>query len=256
MAELMMVNPSRRRKVGRTAKQRAATRKLVALNRRKRRRPTARRPVKRRRTTARRTNPIRCKRRSPARRLISTVRKRRYKRNPSPRGMVNSTLIPAAVAGLGAVSLDVLWGFAPLPATLKTGPLRHLVKGAGAIALGWAAGMVVNKRTAGQLATGALTVVMYSAIRELTAKFLPSVPLGYYSAGASAGTMSEYTPGVGEYTQNMGAYIGGEGTSPYLAADPLSQPFAGPSAATVSYAEGMRAGAALENEQNMGNYYD
>ena len=248
MAELMLVNPRKRRKSRkpRTAAQRAATRKLVAGNKRRRNPAPARRKVsaiKRRRT--------------PARSVVA--RKRRYKRNPNGRGMagiVNTTLIPAAVAASGALSLDVLWNFLPLPETLKTGPLRHIAKGAGAIGLGWLAGMVVNKKTAGQLATGALTVVTYNAMREMMARFMPAVNMGYYSAGMPAGSMGAYV-GMGEYVggPGMGAYIGGGGTSPYLAADTLSEPFAGPSAAQVDYAKGVKVGAALESEQNMGSYY-
>ena len=248
MAELMLVNPRKRRKSRkpRTAAQRAATRKLVAGNKRRRNPAPARRKVsaiKRRRT--------------PARSVVA--RKRRYKRNPNGRGMagiVNTTLIPAAVAASGALSLDVLWNFLPLPETLKTGPLRHIAKGAGAIGLGWLAGMVVNKKTAGQLATGALTVVTYTAMREMMARFMPAVNMGYYSAGMPAGSMGAYV-GMGEYVggPGMGAYIGGGGTSPYLAADTLSEPFAGPSAAQVDYAKGVKVGAALESEQNMGSYY-
>ena len=250
MAELMLVNPRKRRKA-RTAKQKAATRRLVAGNR-KRRAPARRKSVARRISTI--------KRRAPARRALTTARKRRYKRNPNGRGMagiVNTTLIPAAVAATGALSLDVLWNFLPLPETLKTGPLRHIAKGAGAIGLGWLAGMVVNKKTAGQLATGALTVVTYNAMREMMARFMPAVNMGYYSAGMPAGSMGAYV-GMGEYVggPGMGAYIGGGGgTTPYLAADTLSEPFAGPSAAQVDYAKGVKVGATLESENNMGNYY-
>jgi hypothetical protein len=254
MAELMLVNPRKRRKSRkpRSAAQRAATRKLVARNKRRRN------PAPARRRAASRTSVVK-RRRTPARSVVA--RKRRYKRNPNGRGMagiVNTTLIPAAVAATGALSLDVLWNFLPLPVALKTGPLRHIAKGAGAIGLGWLAGMVVNKKTAGQLATGALTVVTYNAMREMMARFMPAVNMGYYSAGMPAGEMGAYV-GMGEYVGNgnngMGAYIGGGGTSPYLAADTLSEPFAGPSAAQVDYAKGVKVGAALETEQNMGSYY-
>ncbi len=253
MAELMLVNPRKRRKSrkSRSPAQRAATRKLVARNKRK----SNPAPARRRRSVS-----VVKRRRTPARRVTAAARKRRYKRNPARRGItgiVNSTLIPAAVAASGAVSLDILWNFLPLPETLKTGPLRHIAKGAGAIGLGLLAGMVVNKKTAGQLATGALTVVTYNAMREMMARFMPTVNMGYYSAGMTAGTMGAYVDnGMGAYVDNgMGAYIGGPATSPYLAKDSLSEPFAGPSAAQVDYAKGVQVGATLESEQNMGAYY-
>jgi len=233
MAEIMLVNPRKRRRVVRkkaTARRAPARRKVV-----KRNPSTARRRAVRRAVTAS----------SPAR---SIVRKRRYKRNPTARGIVESTLKPAAVAAVGALSLDVLWGFAPVPDMLKTGPFRHVAKGIGALGLGYVAGMVVNKRMAAQMATGAMTVVMHDAFKEVAARVMPGVPLGYYSAGYPAGAM-------GAYVDGMGAYVGGDAPSPYLATDNLSTPFAGPSAAKAAFSKGVTAGANLENEQNMGNWY-
>lgn len=247
MAELMLVNPRKRRKA-RSPAQKRATARLVSRNRKRRKNPAPRRAVARRSVSA-------VKRRSPARRVVAAARKRRYRRNPSGRGIVNTALIPAAVAATGALSLDVLWNFLPLPEALKTGPLRHVAKGAGAIGLGWLAGKVVNKKVAGQLATGALTVVTYNAMREMMARFMPNVNMGYYSAGMNAGVGAYVDNGLGAYVNGVGAYIGGPVTSPYLAADTLSEPFAGPSAAQVDYAKGVQVGASLESEQNMGQYF-
>ncbi len=240
MAEIMLVNPRARARKRRTPAQKAATRKMVAAN--KRRKSPARRTYA--------TNPAPARRRavarpSPAR---SIVRKRRFKRNPTARGIIESTLKPAAVAAVGALSLDVLWGFAPVPEMLKTGPFRHVAKGIGALGLGYIAGMVVDKRMAAQMATGAMTVVMHDAFKEVAARVMPGVPLGYYSAGYPAGAM-------GAYVDGMGAYVGGDAPSPYLSKDNLSQPFAGPSAANVAFSKGVTAGANLETEQNMGNWY-
>jgi len=231
MAELMLVNPRKRRKA-RSPAQRAATRKLVARNRKRKRNPA-------RHTTVARVAPVRRKRRAVARR---PVRRRRIRRNPSARGIINTTLIPAAVAGAGALSLDVLWGFVPVPATLKTGPFRHVIKGAGAIGMGYLAGMVVNKKTAGQLATGALTVVMYNAMREMAARFMPNVPFGYVSSGMPVG---EYVSG------GMGEYVAGD-TNPYLA-NSLTEPFAAPSAVDLAYKTGYNS--ALESEGNTAPTY-
>lgn len=243
MAELMLVNPRKRRTTGRkkarTPAQKAATRRLVALNKKRsspRRKPrTATTPVRRRRRAA------------PA----VARRVRRYKRNPAGRGVVNTTLIPAAIAASGALGLDILWGFAPVPANLKAGPLRHVVKGAGAIGMGWLAGKVVSKRAALQLTGGALTVIMHDAAKELVQKFMPQLSLGYYSAGQPVG---EY---MGEYTDNgMGEYMPGN-VSEYLSNNNLSTPFAGPSATEVAYAEGAASNSVsgLESEHNSPAYY-
>ncbi|NIT36970.1 MAG: hypothetical protein GTN49_10815, partial [candidate division Zixibacteria bacterium] len=111
------------------------------------------------------------------------------------RGIINQLVMPAATAGAGALALDVLWGFVPVPTEIKTGPMRHVAKGLGAVVLGQLVGMVANKRTGDTMAMGALTVVFHSAFREMTAQFMPNVPLGYYSAGANAG----YDPQLGYY---------------------------------------------------------
>jgi len=242
MAELMLVNPRKRRstrKKPRTAAQRAATRRLVAANKR-RSTPKRRTPAKRRAMPARRR-----------RAASSTVhRARRYKRNPSARGIVNSTLLPAATGASGALALDILWGFVPIPETLKAGPLRYVVKGAGALGMGWLAGKVVKKSTAGQLASGALTVIMHDAMRDMMAKFMPGVGLGYYSAGYPVGEMGEYVDG------GMGEYVGGDSAGSYLAPDMLTEPFSGQSAAEDAFQRGVAESATTETENNMGGYYN
>lgn len=114
------------------------------------------------------------------------------------RNIVNNLVMPAATAGAGALALDVLWGFVPVPDTIKTGPMRHVAKGLGAVVLGQLVGMVATRRTGDTMAMGALTVVFHSAFREMTAQFMPNIPLGYYSAGANAG----YDPQLGMYVSS------------------------------------------------------
>lgn len=185
--ELLLVNPRRRRRKA-SPKRRRTTRR--------RRNPNGIGPYAA--VARRRTAPVRRRRRNP----VTVARRRRY-RNPNGRGMnvrniVNNMVMPAATAGAGAVGLDILWGFMPLPPDLKTGPMRHLVKGIGAIVLGQITGMVVGKRLGDNMAMGALTVTFHDAFRDIIAQTMPQVPLGYYSAGASAG-----------YDPQLGYYVGG-----------------------------------------------
>ena len=139
--------------------------KLMLVNPRKRRAP-------KRRVTKRRT----------ARRTTMSRVTRRRRRNPVRRkgimGDVMGNMVPAATAATGGIALDLIWGYAPIPANLKAGPLRHVVKAAGAIGLGMLAGMVVNKDTANRFATGALTVTMHAAMRDMIGKAAPNIKLG------------------------------------------------------------------------------
>lgn len=180
MAELMLINPRKRRRK-KTAKRKT--------------------PVKRarRRTTARRVK------RNPARRQATRTR--------GMQGIINNQLIPAVTAGAGALSLDVIMGYLPLPAMFATGPVRYGVKGIGAILLGTLAGMVgVRKSTANQLAMGALTVTVHEAMKETMTRFAPGVPLGYWGAGMTAGPgfNPQYNAfdGMGMYVDSGGAGAG------------------------------------------------
>ena len=148
------------------------------------------------------------RRRNPARRV-------RYRRNQMRmRGMqtiLNQIVLPAATAGAGALALDILWGFIPIPVEMKTGPMRHVAKGIGAIALGSLAGMVTTRRTGDMMALGALTVTFHAAFREMTAQFMPQLmgpgSMGYYSAGPAAG----YDPQLGYYVASPNMMVrGGE----------------------------------------------
>ena len=121
----------------RSPKQRAATRKLVALNRgrsapakRRRRRPLAAAAPARRRTRTRTVTKYRTRR--------APIRRRAARRNPTARGIINTMVMPAVTQAGGAIALDVAMGQVQnfLPAQLATGPAKALVKGAVAITIG------------------------------------------------------------------------------------------------------------------------
>ena len=226
-----------KRRKSRTAAQRAATKKLIAFNRRGGRKA----PAKRRR----RRNPIvasSAPRRRAAYRATRTLApaRRRRRRNPVRRmtaaGMMNTIFMPAVTAAAGALALDAAWGYLPLPENVKQGPMKHLAKAAGAMALYWGAGMVVKQKTAEAMAVGALTVVAHQAAKEAIMQFMPEVGIrmaayddvnmmGYYNAGLPAGGyarqngalpahgMGLYVPNGGgannmaEYDE-MGVYVG------------------------------------------------
>jgi len=210
MAQLLLINPkvkpSQRKSKGvkkvakkrRSAAQKAATRKLVALNKSKKRGKT----VVKAKHKKRRRNPIANVTKRRKHRAVTSHRiARRHKRRSNPiaakfglGGMAKMAMSSAVAAG-GALSLDLAWGFLPLPDAVKLGPMRHVAKGAGAIALGILAGFVVKKETANALATGAMTVVMYNAARELLANVAPQIALGEY--------MSVQAPQMGEFMSEI-----------------------------------------------------
>lgn len=200
--EALLVNPRRRSRKRRTAAQKRATRKMIAANRRRARGGRRRRNLTietSAQRAARGANPRRRRRNY----YVSNPHRRRRRRNPNRRmtlqGVMNNLVVPAATAGAGAVLLDVLWGFVPVPPNIKTGPMRHVAKGIGAVTLGWLVGQVATRRMGDTMAMGALTVVFHSAFREMTAQFAPQIPLGYYSAGMPVG-----------YDPSLGIYIGPE----------------------------------------------
>lgn len=180
------------RKKRRTAAQKRATQKLVALNKRRAR---ASKAPARRRTAAgkapvRRSNPIR---RSVARK--TPVRRR----NPIKKGVVEQHIMPALIAGAGAVGLDAAWANLPIPASIKNGPFRHVAK-AGAAVIGvelLKRSKVVKAKTADQLGTGALTVIAHQVITDLIKTNAPQINLG-------DDNMGYYDNGMGYYDTGMG----------------------------------------------------
>lgn len=156
--------------------------KLMILSnpKRRRRRSAAkakRRPSKRRRSARRGGNAV-------SRAVARAFPKRisvKYRRNPSGLGglsQITGTVKAAAIGASGALGLDILLGLAPLPDNLKTGPMKHLVKGAGAVLVGMAASKVVGKSTATELTQGALTVILHDAMREQVVANFPALALG------------------------------------------------------------------------------
>lgn len=194
----------------RTAAQKAATARMVAANR------------------ARRKNPIRSKKRRSLRTVahsaVAHVRRRRRhnpightthrrrRRNPIgglSGGIVNRMLMPAVTAAGGAIALDLAWGYLPIPANLKTGSLQYVAKAAGAVAIGTLGAKVMKRHTAEAMAVGALTVVFHTAARDLIGKMLPSVHLGYVNAGYPAGFYeADSVQGIGEYVAGHDGYVG------------------------------------------------
>lgn len=204
-------NPAAKRRRRMSPKQRAA----AIRNLKKARSARRSNPARRRRRTSykRRSNPSRRRRHAKRRNYMGA---RRIRSNPirglrkfNASGIVRNQLIPALIAGGGAVANDLGYSLASryLPEQFQTGIFRHLGKAATAILLGYVASMVAGKRLGDQLGAGALTVVGYNVVKEAITRvapdlgsrlgmYLPMDGLGYPGAG--------WNPTWGGYNNTMG----------------------------------------------------
>lgn len=222
--ELLLINPRRRRR--------------PATKRRRRRNPTGAARTVARQATARRgltrsVNP----RRRPVKRVAGRYARRparrmaRYRRNPARMTMqsvVNNVVIPAAQAGAGALALDVIWGYVPVPLEWKTGNLRHVVKGGGAIVMGMLAQQFLGAQLGRNIALGALTVTFHDAMRDMVAQFAPQIPLGYVGAGTGAGQYGgpatfDYPGGGTTQADALGMYVGSGAPAPQVVPMPVKR---------------------------------
>jgi hypothetical protein len=192
MAEMLLINPRRRRKARRAnpiAKRRRVTRRrnpLAAVARRRRRNPMP---------AIRRRNPIGLARRRVMRR-----------RNPiggMGTGMLMAAIREAFVGGAGAVAVDLAMGQINrfLPATLKTVPgtigAGDAVKAIITVTLGH----LLARPTRGlsrKMALGALTVQSANIMKS----FIPgTMTMGYASPARIVRGTNTVGPNMGAYTQ-------------------------------------------------------
>lgn len=200
-ANLLLVNPGSKRKRNprkrRTAAQRRATKKMIAAN-------------KRRGGKRKRRNP------SPPGASRKRVRRRSNPRTRAFTARNITDLAQAAAWGAGgAILLDVVLGYLPLPPMLKAGIPGKLTKAAGAIGLGVLMRQTgLAKGTAPRdMTVGALTVQFTGIGRELLAQFAPGVALSaYINEGGMGYAGSGWDPSNAlTWGNGMSAYDVGEG---------------------------------------------
>lgn len=222
MSELMLINPSKRKR-SKKGIMPAGLKKYWAKRR-----------AKRTIITSAKRNPIMAKKKRRSRTSGYTVGKsriRRRKLNPvgragrfSMQGFTKNTLMPSAIGAVGALGIDIIIGFLPLPAMMKTGPMRTVAKIVGAAAIGTIASNFMRRDTAQQIAAGAITVALYDLMKGTIVPMLPvdvqaslnEMPymeeypsLEYAGAGQTVNEMDEYVSGdesMGD--ENVGMYVG------------------------------------------------
>lgn len=221
MSEVLLVNPRRRRK-GRRRKMSALQRKYFGGGKKSRKKNPKRRRRSRgtRRRARRRSNPIAIF--APKKRRRKGGRRRarsRRRRNPSARSVslgaglsafrprnIQGTLMNAVPGAVGALGLDILLGYVPVPPAWKAGYLGYVTKAVGAIVLGLLASKVTKASTAAKMTEGALTVMFHGILRNAVTQFAPTVPLGMYLNNGMGYYGSGWNPDS-EYGAGMDAYL-------------------------------------------------
>lgn len=174
MEQLMLINPRKRgaKRRPRTAAQRAATKRMVAANR-------ARRSPSRSVATYA-TNPAPVRRRRPAKRHSVARIMRHRKRNPASRSSGVMPMVTGAFVGAtGALLVNTVGNYLPMPASMQSPNMKAMVNGVLAIALGTFGSKFIGRRAV-QMAEGALTVTLHDALKNVLSGVIP-MNLGYYS---------------------------------------------------------------------------
>jgi len=213
VAELMLVNPRRRKARKSVHRRTRARRHMTALQRKYFGPRRAKRRTTRRRVETLAVNP----RRRHKRRLTHLRRNpRRSLGMGSMKSFINSTLVPASVGALGALGTDILIGYvAPkLPASLGSGIALSLVKIAGAVGVGYAAGMFMGRKYGEEAMAGAVTVQLFDIVKTYMQGAMPSLPISGYNMGwvSPAPQMGLYVGSDNAYngitSPGVGMYIG------------------------------------------------
>lgn len=221
MAELLLINPRKRR----ASKAKAKTRRVRRSN------PIAKAaaPVRRRR------NPIGLRR-------VKSVRRRR---NPIGGGFNTSGIVgmlkTAAVGGAGSVGVNVAMGYILpyLPASFTADVSKPGLYDALKVGITIALGEVLNKPTKGlsrKMAAGALTV----QASEIIGKVLPASMVLGGTGYSSPARIMQGTQRIGPNMQRVGAYSQG--------ATPLLSAYQRPGGATALLSGGRQRQSARERE--------
>lgn len=208
MAELMLVNPRRKKRGRKRGRRMSALQRQFFGPRRKRRRGAALRasPVftRKSRRGRRRSRRMSFRRRGGLGGGFGGFNFNRF---------VNDNLMPAGVGAVGAIGVDIALGYIrPMLPTGFSGPMIDpLIRLGGAIGVGWLAGQVMGRRFGDQAMAGAITVVMYDFLKPFVRQ-MTGLPLsGSHYYDGSIGWISPAAQ-IGEYVgTDMGEYVGTDG---------------------------------------------
>lgn len=173
------------KKKPRTAAQKAATARMLAA-RKAASKPAKKKPAKKK---TKRAAPAaaavaskKAKRKSAkpkTTKKVSTMKKRKPQRAKRMMAGVVDTLKGGAVGAGAGLGLDLAMGYAPLPASLKTGAGGVAIRAVGSMLIGMGVEKMTKKHQLGRdAAVGALAITLRDAGRSVIVAKMPSLKLG------------------------------------------------------------------------------
>lgn len=140
MANLMLVNPAKRRKTKKAKRRVSVARKSISRS------------------------------------TTKLVRRRKYRSNPIGGSSIQTQLTNAAVGAAGALAVDIAMTKLPIPASMQTGVMRSAAQGLVSLGLGMLVAKVAkNRRLGTQLAEGGLTIALHGVMKGAAAKAVPGL---------------------------------------------------------------------------------
>jgi uncharacterized membrane protein YeaQ/YmgE (transglycosylase-associated protein family) len=127
-------------------------------------------PRKRRKSAKRAKNPV-----SALKRRRSGGLKRRRNPIARTGGGIITTMQSGAIGAAGAIGAKMVTSFLPIPDTLKAGTMAPLVNALIGAGVGMAVGKFASKSLGNQIGVGAVTVALYDAMRGALAGKLPGL---------------------------------------------------------------------------------
>lgn len=131
---------------------------------------------RKRRATKRRTRRA-APRRKTSLATVKTTSVRRYRRNPSPRGLM-TTVKEGAIGATGAIAAEFLLSKLPLPEQFKSGTMQPVAAALASVGVGMLVSKFGKKPALGKaMAQGGVTVALHQSLRGFV-----SAPLGLQSS--------------------------------------------------------------------------
>ena len=156
------------------------------------------------------------------------------RRHHNPRFLTDFTtqLQHGAIGAAGALGINVVLGYLPIPANLKTGLAGSAVKLIGATGVGMLAGRFMGASKGAAFAQGAITVALYDMFKGVLKRNAPQVPVlsgddsmgyldpattingdEYIGADDYMGADDSYLPAGVSGDNDIGAYMSGDDLS-------------------------------------------